>query len=164
MRLGLRWKILLLTVLTPVTLAVATLVMVNRDVAEHTDASSLHENLGYSAAVFEGMLATRLRALEGGAQVVAQDPRFFSLLMLGLSQRDARFDATVRGMAHDFNGITQADVFEVFDRRGRLVASVGDVPAADSSRRPERREGWARPSKSKRPRRRGRWIMTGKRA
>jgi len=44
------------------------------------------------------------------------------------------------------------------------VASVGDVPAADSSRRPERREGWARPSKSKRPRRRGRWIMTGKRA
>ena len=134
MRLGLRWKILLLTVLTPVTLAVATLVMVNRDVSEHTDASSLHENLGYSAAVFEGMLATRLRALEGGAQVVAQDPRFFSLLMLGLSQRDARFDATVRGMAHDFNGITQADVFEVFDRRGRLVASVGDVKSSPDAR------------------------------
>src|SRR6476646_2995537 len=44
------------------------------------------------------------------------------------------------------------------------VASVGDVPTADSSRRPERREGCARPSKSKRQRRRGRWIMTGKRA
>lgn len=134
MRLGLRWKILLLTVLTPVTLAVATLVMVNRDVAEHTDASSLHENLGHSAAVFEGMLATRLRALEGGAQVVAQDPRFFSLLMLGLSQRDARFDATVRGMAHDFNGITQTDVFEVFDRRGRLLASVGQTKSSPDAR------------------------------
>lgn len=134
MRLGLRWKILLLTVLTPVSLAVATLVMVNRDVTEHADSSSLHENLGHSAAVFEGMLATRLRALEGGALVVAQDPRFFSLLMLGLSQRDARFDATVRGMAHDFNGITQTDVFEVFDRRGRLVASVGEARSTPGAR------------------------------
>lgn len=135
MRLGLRWKILLLTVLTPVSLAVATLVMVNRDVAEHADSSSLHENLGHSAAVFEGMLATRMRALEGGALVVAQDPRFFSLLMLGLGQRDARFDATVRGMAHDFNGITQTDVFEVFDRKGRLVASVGDAKSSPEARR-----------------------------
>lgn len=135
MRLGLRWKILLLTVLTPVSLAVATLVMVNRDVAEHADSSSLHENLGHSAAVFEGMLATRMRALEGGALVVAQDPRFFSLLMLGLGQRDARFDATVRGMAHDFNGITQTDVFEVFDRKGRLVASVGDAKSSPDARR-----------------------------
>lgn len=134
MRLGLRWKILLLTVLTPVSLAVATLLMVNRDVVEHADSSSLHENLGHSAAVFEGMLATRLRALEGGALVVAQDPRFFSLLMLGLSQRDARFDATVRGMAHDFNGITQTDVFEVFDRRGRLVAAVGDARSTPDAR------------------------------
>ncbi|MCC6349964.1 MAG: HAMP domain-containing protein [Candidatus Eisenbacteria bacterium] len=135
MRLGLRWKILLLTVLTPVSLAVATLVMVDRDVAEHVDASSLHENLGHSAAVFEGMLATRMRALEGGALVVAQDPRFFSLLMLGLDQRDARFDATVRGMAHDFNGITQTDVFEVFDRRGRLVTSVGESKSSPDARK-----------------------------
>lgn len=134
MRLGLRWKILMLTVLTPVSLTVATLLMVNRDVTEHADSSSLHENLGHSAAVFEGMLATRLRALEGGARVVAQDPRFFSLLMLGLSQRDGRFDATMRGMAHDFNGITQADVFEVFDRRGRLVAAVGDAKSTPDAR------------------------------
>jgi signal transduction histidine kinase len=134
MRFGLRWKILLFSVLTPITLAVAVLVMVNRDVAEHADSSSLHENLTHSAAVFESMLSTRLRALEGGAQVVAQDPRFFSLLMLGLSQRDARFDATVRGMAHDFNRITQTDVFEVFDRQGRLVASVGDAKSSREAR------------------------------
>ena len=134
MRIGLRWKILLLTVLTPITLAVAVLLMVNRDVAEHADSSSLHENLGHSAAVFEGMLATRMRALAGGAQVVAQDPRFFSLLMLGVSQRDARFAATVRGMAHDFNRITQTEVFEVFDRRGKLLASVGDAQSSHAAR------------------------------
>ncbi len=134
MRLGLRWKILLLTLLAPVTLAGATLVLVNRDVAEHTDSSSLHENLSHSAAVFEGMLATRLHALEGGARVVAQDPRFFSLLMLGISQRDTRFDATVRGMAHDFNQITKTDVFEVFDRRGRLLASVGESKSSPDAR------------------------------
>lgn len=135
MRLGLRWKILLLTVLTPVTLTIAVLLMVNRDVAEHTDGSSVHENLGHSAAVFEGMLATRQRALQGGAQVVAQDPRFFSLLMLGLSQRDARFDATVRGMAHDFNRITQTDLFEVYDRHGRQLASVGGAHSTPEARR-----------------------------
>jgi signal transduction histidine kinase len=133
-RLGLRWKILLLTVLAPVTLAVAVLLMVNRDVAEHTDASSLHENLAHSSAVFEGMLANRMRALQGGAQVVAQDPRFFSLLMLGVSQRDTRFDATVRGMANDFNGITQANLFEVFDRHGRLLASVGERKSSAGAR------------------------------
>lgn len=134
MRFGLRWKILLLTLIAPCALAAATLVMVNRDVAEHTDASSLHENLSHSAAVFEAMLATRMRALQGAAEVVAQDPRFFSLLMLGVSQRDSRFDATVRGMAHDFNGITEADLFEVFDRRGRLLASVGGARSSPDAR------------------------------
>ena len=44
------------------------------------------------------------------------------------------------------------------------VASVGDTPGPAPSRKPERREGWARTSKVKRQRRRGRWIMTGKRA
>ena len=44
------------------------------------------------------------------------------------------------------------------------VASVGDTPAPAPSRKPGRREGWARTSKVKRQRRRGRWMMTGKRA
>lgn len=136
MRFGLRWKILFLTVLTPVSLAAATLLIVHRDVAEHAEASSLHEDLSHSAAVFEGMLATRLRALEGSALVVARDPRFFSLLMLGLSQRDARFDATVRGMAQDFNHITRTDVFEVFDRHGRLLARAGEAKSSADARAP----------------------------
>jgi signal transduction histidine kinase len=131
MRIGLRWRTILLTALTPATLALAVLFTVDRNVRNHVDASSIHESLGHSAAVFESMLKTRSRALAGGAQIIARDPRFFSLLMLGQDQRDYRFLGTVRGMAQDFNHITQTDLFEVFDRRGRLLASVG---AASSSR------------------------------
>ena len=125
MRLSLRWKILFLTVLTPLTLAVATLATVRRDVNEHVNSSSIHESLEHSVSVFEGMLATRTRVLAGGGHVIAQDPRFFSLLMLGTGQRDSRFVATVKGMARDFNRITLTDLFEVVDRRGRVLASVG---------------------------------------
>lgn len=42
------------------------------------------------------------------------------------------------------------------------VASVGEMPESGPSRRPERREGWARP-KSKIHRRRGSWSSTRKR-
>ena len=42
------------------------------------------------------------------------------------------------------------------------VASVGEMPESGASRRPERREGWARP-KSKVHRRRGSWSSTRKR-
>src|SRR5439155_14048123 len=57
------------------------------------------------------------------------------------SQRDSRFVATVRGMAHDFNRITQTDLFEVMDRRGRLLASVGPQKASASAREPLVRVG-----------------------
>lgn len=125
MRPGLRLKILLITVLTPLALGVAALVTVDRSVRAHVDDSSLHESLDRAAAMFRRMLATRARAQRGGARVIARDPRFFSMLALGVDQRDARFTATVRGMARDLNGITQSDVFEVFDRRGRRLASEG---------------------------------------
>jgi signal transduction histidine kinase len=134
MRISLRWKILLLAVLTPAMLGLATLLTVSRNVTAHVNSSSIHESLEHSVAVFESMLRTRSRALAGGAHVIAQDPRFFSLLMLGPAQRDSRFTATVRSMARDFNRITQTDLFEVVDRRGRVLASVG--PA--SSSRPAR--------------------------
>ena len=127
MRLGLRLKILLITVMTPLSLGCVTYVIVHRNVARHVNSSSIHENLEHSAQVFESVLAARARAFEGGAQVIARDPRFFSLLTLGPEQRDTRFIATVRGMANDFNAITQTTLFEVFDRHGRLLASVGSV-------------------------------------
>jgi len=145
MRISLRWRILLLTVLTPATLGLATLLTVSRNVSDHVNSSSIHESLEHSSLVFESMLRVRSRELAGSAHVIAQDPRFFSLLMLRSAQRDNRFAVTVRGMAQDFNRISQADLFEVFDREGRLLASVGRVasarPERDSLMRIARREG-----------------------
>ena len=134
MRLPLRWKILLITVITPLSLGLAAVVTVNRNVERHVDSSSIQENLEHSIRVFEGMLATRGRALKGGAEVIALDPRFFSLLTLGPAQRDTRFVATVRGMARDFNKITRTELFDVLDRRGKPLASVGSVAASPAIR------------------------------
>jgi len=134
MHFSLRWRILSLVVLTPLVLGLATLVTVHRNVKQHVNSSSIHESLEHSVAVFESMLNTRLRALAGGGRVVVQDPRFFSLLMLNGTQRDSRFTATVKGMAKDFNRITQTDVFEVLDRHGKLLASVGAASTRYDSR------------------------------
>jgi signal transduction histidine kinase len=134
MRLGLRGKILLITMVTPLLLGLAAYTTVNRSVRDHVDSSSIHESLDHSVRVFENMLAARGRALAGGAEVIARDPRFFSLLTLGMDQRDSRFVATVRGMAGDLNGITQAELFEVLDRRGRTLASVGSVHTSREAR------------------------------
>ena len=125
LRPGLRAKILLVSAFMPAALAASVLLTVHRDVRAHVESTSIHENLEHSATVFESMLAVRLRALAGGAQVIASDPRFFSLVMLGPSQRDPHFVATVKGTADDFNRIVQTDVFEVYDRRGHVLASVG---------------------------------------
>lgn len=131
---SLRLKILAIIVLTPLTLGLATLVTVHRNVSSHVNSSSIHESLDHSVLVFESMLRTRSDALVGSARVIAQDPRFFSLLMLGPTQRDSRFTATVRGMARDFNGIIQNDLFEVVDRRGRMLASVGSHHSSREAR------------------------------
>src|SRR5262245_38892015 len=133
MRFSLRWKILLVALLAPATLGVATLLTVNRNVTRHVDSSSIHETLAHSESVFESMLRTRSRELAGMAQVIVQDPRFFSLLMLDASQRDARFVSTVHEMAHDFSRIAQTDLFEVLDRRGRGLASVGSARSTKGS-------------------------------
>jgi signal transduction histidine kinase len=134
MRTGLRGKILLITTITPLTLGLVAFITVHRNVQQHVNSTSIHENLQHSAQVFENMLAVRLRALGGGARVIAQDPRFFSLVMLGPSQRDARFVATVRGMAREFNRITETDLFEVFDRHHRVLASVGQSHSLKAAR------------------------------
>jgi signal transduction histidine kinase len=140
MRLGLRWRILIITVLTPLSLGLAAWVTMNRNVNEHVDSSSIHESLDHAVVVFESMLAARGRALAGGAEVIARDPRFFSLLTLGRNQRDSRFTATLRGMARDFNRITQTDLFEVVNRNGVTLASVGSVKASPEVRRTMVRE------------------------
>ena len=134
MRIGLRWKTLGITLFAPLVLALATWVMVQRNVQEHVDSTSIHESLEHSADMFEVMLAARARALDGGARVVAQDPRFIALLTLGSGQRDTHFAFTVRGIAREFNQITEADLYEVFDRHGGLLASVGPASSRPSAR------------------------------
>jgi signal transduction histidine kinase len=131
--MGLRWKIRIITRLTPLTLGLATLWTVHASVARHVTTSSIHESLERSSAVFESMLSARSEALAVAARVIVQDPRFFSLLGLRDSQRDEHFQKTVKGMARDFQKITGTDVFEVVDRKGRMLASVGSsitIPAA----------------------------------
>jgi signal transduction histidine kinase len=134
MRSSLRWKILLLVVLTPATLAVATLFTVSRNVTTHVNSSSIHENLEHTGAVFESMLKARSRGLVGDARVIARDPRFFSLVMLEPVQRDSRYSVTVRGMVQDFQRIVQTELFEVFDRRGRILASAGEASSGLGAR------------------------------
>jgi hypothetical protein len=124
MSLPLRWKILLFTVLPLVTLTFATLWMVNRSVSAQA-LTSIRDDLQRASAVFENILDQRSRALATDGEVIVQDPRFFSVLMLPGSQRDRQLRATVNGVAHDFNAITHTDLFEVFDARGGELASVG---------------------------------------
>jgi signal transduction histidine kinase len=117
-------------------LGVATWATVSRNVEEHVHSSSLHESLEHSVAVFESMLRTRSREMAGSARVIAEDPRFFSLLMLEPTQRDSRFVATVRGMARDFNRIAKTELFEVVDRKGNVLASVGSAASTKAERNP----------------------------
>jgi signal transduction histidine kinase len=132
----LRLQILIITLLTPATFVLATLWLVHADVSHHVNTSSIHESLERSSAVFESQLSARYEALAVAARVIVQDPRFFSLLSLRGSQRDARFRKTVRGMARDFEKITKSDIFEVLDRRGQVLASVGHAATIPSARNP----------------------------
>ena len=134
--MGLRWKILLITLITPLTLGLATLWTVHNSVARHVNTSSIHESLERSSAVFESMLTARTEALHLAARVIAQDPRFFSLLSLRANQRDRQFRSTMKQTSRDFQKITQTDLFEVVDRQGRLVASVGPSASLKSARAP----------------------------
>ena len=133
LRLGLRWKILLLAVLAPVALGLAALTVVNHRVSAHVR-TTIDEDLTRSARVCEALIQARAKALESAARVVAQDPRFLSVMALAGSSSDRQVRATVAGVARDFNLIARADLFEAFDAHGRLVASIGH-DASDAARR-----------------------------
>src|SRR5207244_12488591 len=77
MRISLRWKILILTVLAPVALAIGTLWTVNVAVSRHQK-DSIDESLRRSSNVFENMMAERARPLEVPARVIGRAPRLFS--------------------------------------------------------------------------------------
>ena len=135
MRIGLRPRILLLTVLPPVLLAVATVWTVNHNVSREVH-SSIHEDLRRASMVFESTLEARSEALGTAGQVIARDPRFFSILTLPGLHTDPQSRSTVQGVARDFNNITRADLFEVVDGQGRLLATVGRGSSTRPSREP----------------------------
>src|SRR5512144_2676115 len=133
MRISLRWRILVLTALAPVALAIGTLWTVNEAVSRHQK-DSIDESLRRSSNVFENMMAERARALEVAAAVIVRDPRFFSILTLPASPAAPQYRATVRGVAMDFHAITRSDLFDVLDRNGTLIASVGANSSSARSR------------------------------
>ena len=135
MRIGLRPKILCLTVLPPVILAVATVWVVHHSVSRQVH-SDVRENLRRSSLVFESMLAARSEALGTAAQVIVHDPRFFSILTVAGSPTDRQYLRTVRGVASDFNTITRSDLFEVVNANGRLLASVAGGHSSRATREP----------------------------
>ena len=133
MRIGLRWKIMFFTVLPLVTLAFAALWIVNRSTTRQVN-QALHDDLDRASAVLENVLAESERSLVVTGLVIVQDPRFFSVLTIPGSYADPQVRSTIGGVARDFNALTQADLFEITDARGRLLASVGRDAAAPSGR------------------------------
>lgn len=133
MRLGLRGRIVLLTALAPALLTVGVLVLVHRNVSGHVRAG-VDESLVRSASMFEDMLSDRARALRVTADVIARDPRFFAVLTVPGSWRDARYRATVQPVASDFATLTGSALFEVFDHDGHRLASVGASPSGPEAR------------------------------
>jgi signal transduction histidine kinase len=120
----LRWRILLFTAIPMVVLALGTLWVVERTVSRQVH-DNVEQDLRRAAAVFEDMLGERAEQLRIASDVIVRDPRFFSVLTLPGSHRDAVYRNTVAGVAADFNAITHADLFDVFDAHGVLVASAG---------------------------------------
>lgn len=133
MRLSLRWRILAFTVLPPVALAMGTLWTVNMRVSQQAE-QSIRESLSRSSRLFEDMMAARAEALGVAGGVIVRDPRFFSILTLPVSHTDAQYRRTVQGVASDFNRITHVDLFDVMDRNGLLLASVGRLNSSRANR------------------------------
>src|SRR4051794_15736958 len=111
MRLSLRWRIVLITVMPLVALASGALWTVNQSLSKQVQ-STVHEDLRRASAVFEDMIAARTRQLATSGQVIVQDPRFFSVLTLP-GGHDEQIRQTVAGVAAAFHGITGTDLFEV---------------------------------------------------
>jgi signal transduction histidine kinase len=134
MRLRLRWKIMLFTVLPLVSLAFLTLWVVNRSISRQVH-DSIERDLERASAVLDNMVIARERSLAVAAQVIVADPKFFSVLTIPGSSSDPQLRATVTGVAVDFNRITQTDLFEVLSVRGDRLASVGRDASSDAGRR-----------------------------
>jgi len=133
MKSHLRWKILLFTALPLVALALGTIWVVDRNVSKQVH-RNLEEDLRRATAVFEDMLGERAEQLRIASRVIVRDPRFFAVLTLPGSHVDEIYRNTVAGVARDFNAIAHADLLEVLDDHGRLVASAGKASTTGAER------------------------------
>jgi signal transduction histidine kinase len=124
MALSLRTRILLITAIPIVTLVFATLAIVGRTMTGQIRLG-IHDDLMRAAAVASKVLEARARTLTVAGDIIARDPKFFSVLTIPGSDRDRQLTETVAGVARDFNLPDQTDLFEVLDRHGRLLATVG---------------------------------------
>jgi signal transduction histidine kinase len=135
MKLTLRTRILLLTVLPIVTLVFATLATVNRSIT-HQVQQGIQDDLRRASAVAENVLEARAHALAVAGEVITRDPKFFSVLTIPDVESDRQLRSTVAGVARDFNLLVQTDLFEVMDARGHLLASAGREASDERGRAP----------------------------
>lgn len=126
-------KILFATVIVPMVLIVSVIGVINRGMSERALAD-MHEDLQRTALLLESTLSARSEALTMTAGVIVRDPRFFATLSLPGSASDRWYRTTVRDVADDFHEVADTDLFEVLDRKGRLVASVGRHHTSDEGR------------------------------
>ena len=133
MRFTLRWRLLLLTVLTPAVLALGTFAYLSRTVREQVR-HDIDDSLLRAALMFEKRISQGSDALAVTGRVIARDPRFFAAVALPGGAADAGSRATMGGVAEDFQALTHADVFEVWDRRGRVMSSVGAASTTPGGR------------------------------
>ncbi len=124
MKLRLRWKVLLFTVPPLLVVTLAALWTVQQTVSSEVR-RNIDADLSRASTLFETKLRARAEYLSVAGSVIAEDPRFFSVITLPGTYRDLQFRSTVAGVARSFAGITRTDLFEVYDARGRQIASVG---------------------------------------
>jgi signal transduction histidine kinase len=135
MRFTLRTRILLITVVPIVVLVFATLAMLNRNITRQVE-RGIQDDLRRASAVVVKVLEARAQALAITGEVIARDPKFFSVLTIPGVDNDQQLRRTVAGVARDFNLLVQTDLFEVMDERGRLLASVGRESSSEAGRAP----------------------------
>jgi signal transduction histidine kinase len=132
-RFPLRWRLLLLTVLTPAVLALGTFYYLSGSVTAQVR-RDIDDSLMRAALMFEKQLAERTQALAVTGRVIARDPRFFSAVALPGGAANAGARATMNGVAKDFQALVHSDVFEVWDRSGRVMASTGRATPTPNGR------------------------------
>jgi signal transduction histidine kinase len=130
MRGRLRWRILATTTLPLIVLVVTALWLVQRSVSDHVH-DNIEQDLLRASAVFEDMLAARTDQLGKESQVIVQDPKFFSMLLVAESHHDPEYRNTIARLAQDFNAITEADLLEIWDGDTLSLASVGPQSSVD---------------------------------